>query len=210
MAKPNKPSKKKYTYADYLTWPEDERWELIDGEAFDMTPAPGRHHQRLCLRIAYLLETFFEGKTCEVNIAPFDVRIPHRKEADDKIDCVVQPDITVVCTPEKLDDRGCRGAPDLVVEILSPSTASYDAIRKRRFYERVGVKEYWLVDPGNRLLIVHGLQKNGCFSGVEFFSDESRLTTKLFPGLEIDLSKVFPPLQKIVRESPRKYASKKS
>lgn len=195
-----------FTYADYLTWPDDERWELIDGVPYDMTPSPLRVHQRILLRLGRFLDEFFEGKPCEVNLSPFDVRIPEKGEADEKIKTVVQPDISVVCNAEKLDERGCRGAPDLVIEILSPSTASYDAIVKRPRYERAGVREYWLVDPANRIVTIQTRQADGTFGRITYFSADDHLSTDLFPGLDIDLSRVFPPLPpRIVRESPRGY-----
>lgn len=206
MAHPATQPHAEFTYADYLTWPDDERWEIIDGVAYDMTPPPLRVHQRILLRLARFLDEFFEGKPCEVNVSPFGVRIPEKDEADEKIRTVVQPDISVVCNPEKLDDRGCRGAPDLVIEILSPSTASYDAIVKRRRYERAGVREYWLVDPVNRIVTVQKRQTDGTFGQIAYFSADDHLATDLFPGLDIDLSRVFPALPpRIVRESPRSY-----
>lgn len=206
MAHPATQPHAEFTYADYLTWPDEERWEIIDGVAYDMTPPPLRVHQRILLRLAFFLEGFFEGKSCEVNISPFDVRIPEKDEEDEKIRTVVQPDISVVCNPEKLDDQGCRGAPDLVIEILSPSTASYDAIVKRRRYERAGVKEYWLVDPANRIVTALKRQPDGTFGRVAYSSADDHLATDLFPGLDIDLSRVFPPLPpRVVRNSPRSY-----
>ncbi len=206
MAHPKTHPDTSFTYADYLTWPGDECWELIDGVPYDMTPSPLRVHQRILLRLAVFLERFFEEKPCEVNISPFDVLLPEKDEADEAVRTVVQPDISVVCNSEKLDDRGCRGAPDLVIEILSPSTASYDAIVKRRRYERAGVREYWLVDPANRIVTIQTRQADGTFGRTTYFGADDHLSTDLFPGLDIDLSRVFPPLPpRIVRESPRGY-----
>ena len=127
MAIPLKKNEQKFTYGDYLTWTNPaERWELIEGIAYDMSPAPFRFHQKIIAELSVLLHDFLVGKPCEYYIAPFDVRLPDSDEADSEIDTVVQPDIVVVCDPTKLDDRGMRGAPDLVIEILSPSTSKKD------------------------------------------------------------------------------------
>lgn len=137
----------RFTYADYRRWPSDERWELIDGEAFNMSPAPSRRHQEVVGEIFRQTANFLQGKPCRAYVAPFDVRLPQADEADDQTRTVVQPDIAVICDFAKLDDQGCRGAPDWVVEVISPLTAAKDHIKKRALYERHGVKEYWLVHP---------------------------------------------------------------
>ena len=116
------------------------RWELIDGAAYAMSPAPKTNHQRLSFFIALEIGKYLEGRSCEAFSAPFDVRL-----ADDT---VVQPDLSVICDKSKIDEKGCSGAPDLVVEILSDSTAYKDETEKRLLYERVGVREYWIINPG--------------------------------------------------------------
>ncbi|WP_022948902.1 Uma2 family endonuclease [Methylohalobius crimeensis] len=146
-----------HTYGEYLTWPEDVRYELIDGRAYLMAPAPTLDHQDITGEIYRQLANQLEGKPCRPFIAPVDVRLPKQDEADDAIDTVVQPDVLVVCDETKLDRRGVRGAPDLVVEVLSPATAFHDHQRKRAIYERTGVREYWLVDPIERLITVYHL-----------------------------------------------------
>lgn len=146
-----------FTYGDYSRWPEGERWELIDGEAYNMCPAPTRTHQKLVLEIAAQVHAFLREGTCEVYVAPFDVRLPKADEADEQVDTVVQPDIAVICDPGKLDDAGCRGDPDWIVEVLSPRTAARDQREKRDAYERAGVQEYWLVHPTDRTLMVYRL-----------------------------------------------------
>ena len=148
----------RHTYGEYLAWPEDERYELIDGVAYAMGPAPVRVHQRLLLEMGRQIADALEGSGCEVDIAPFDVRLPEQDEADEEIVNVVQPDIVVVCDRDKLDDKGCRGAPDWVIEILSPSTAGHDQILKLALYERHGVKEYWLAHPTDRIVTVYRLE----------------------------------------------------
>ena len=141
-----------HTYADYLAWPEDVRYELIDGTAYLMAPAPTLAHQDVVGEIYFQLRQALQGKSCRAFIAPVDVRLPKADEADDQVDTVLQPDVLVVCDPSRLDRRGVRGAPDLVVEVLSSSTASHDHLWKRRVYERSGVREYWLVHPIDRMI----------------------------------------------------------
>ena len=147
-----------HCYGDYLTWPDDVRYELIDGVAYLMAPAPDLPHQEVAGEIYRQAANNLIGKQCRAFISPVDVRLPKFSEADEKIDTVVQPDVMVVCDSSKIDRRGIRGAPDWVVEVLSPSTAGHDQIKKRQLYERHGVREYWLVHPVDRVLTVYRLQ----------------------------------------------------
>ncbi|WP_026611805.1 Uma2 family endonuclease [Methylocaldum szegediense] len=147
----------RHTYADYLSWPEDVRYELIDGRAYLMAPAPSLEHQDVAGEIYFQLRRALEGKPCRPFIAPVDVRLPKVNESDEHVDTVVQPDVLVVCDESKLDRRGVRGAPDFVVEVLSSSTASHDHVLKRRVYERAGVREYWLVHPIDRMVTIYRL-----------------------------------------------------
>jgi Uma2 family endonuclease len=137
MAGQSQKKQKKFSYADYLTWNDENRCELIDGRVFNMN-APTRAHQEILLDLGTVMNLFFKDKSCKVYIAPFDVRLPKDSKENDKIFDVVQPDISVICDSEKLDNHGCVGAPDLVVEILSSSTASYDQIKKRALYPPLG------------------------------------------------------------------------
>ncbi len=159
--------KNRYTYADYLTWLDGQSRELINGFIKVMSPAPKLGHARINRRILWNFESFIrknKGK-CEVFTAPFDVRFPRQGDiADDKIDTVVQPDICVVCDLSKLDERGCCGAPDMVVEILSPSTIKKDLTEKFDLYEASGVKEYWVVHPMEKAINVYILQENGKYN----------------------------------------------
>ncbi|MBM4345192.1 MAG: Uma2 family endonuclease [Deltaproteobacteria bacterium] len=142
------------TYRDYVHLPADQRWELIDGEAVCMSPAPTTVHQRLVVAILAQLVNQLAGKRCEPFVAPFDVLLPRADEADDDVDTVLQPDIVVFCDPDKVRDKNARGAPDFVVEVLSPSTAGRDLVAKRRKYERAGVRELWFVHPVDRVVFV--------------------------------------------------------
>jgi Uma2 family endonuclease len=146
-----------FTYGDYRRWPDEERWELIDGEAWDMSPAPTRPHQQMVVELTTQIHDHLRDKPCEVYSAPFDVRLPRADEADDEVDDVVQPDISVICDATKLDNAGCRGAPDWIIEVLSPRTAVKDQTVKRDLYERNGVREYWLVHPTDRVLTIYRL-----------------------------------------------------
>ena len=145
-----------HTYGEYLRWPDEVRYELIDGVAY-LKETPTLDHQEIVGEIYYQLANNLQGKSCRAFISPLDVRFPKAGEADEQVDTVLQPDVLVVCDPSKLDRRGVRGAPDLVVEVLSPGTSSHDHVRKRRVYERAGVAEYWLVHPIDRMVTVYRL-----------------------------------------------------
>lgn len=181
----------RFSYADYLTWDDGQRWELIDGQAYCMTPAPNRRHQALLGELFVQFYTHLEGKPCQVYLAPFDVRFPESPEdGDDEIDTVVQPDIVVICDQDKLDDRGAKGAPDLVVEILSPSSSKRDITVKFELYQRHGVKEYWLLYPNEKLLQLYRLGDDGRYGAPQAFGPEDLVSVPLLGELEIDLSKV--------------------
>ena len=173
-----------YTYADYLQWPDDTRYELIDGEAFRMAPTPLIEHQEIAGEVYCQLANQLDGQPCRPYIAPVDVRLPRKDEADAAIDTVVQPDVLVVCDPHKIDRRGVRGAPDWVLEVLSPSTAAHDQIAKRRTYERAGVREYWLVHPGDRTLTVYVLE-NGQYGRPEIYELKDATPIGVLPGVSI-------------------------
>jgi Uma2 family endonuclease len=151
-----------HTYADYITRPDEMHYELIDGCAYAMGPAPVRRHQEVAGEIFRQIADALEGSPCRPYIAPFDVRLPRTNEADDLVDTVVQPDISVICDKAKLDERGCRGAPDWVIEVLSPRTVSHDQIVKRALYERAGVREFWLVHPMDSVVTIY-LLENGAY-----------------------------------------------
>lgn len=181
-----------FTYADYARWPESERWELVDGEAYAMA-APQRLHQKVVLAIGAQLYQYLQGKPCEPYVAPFDVRLPKASEADDAIDTVVQPDIVVVCDPTKLDDKGCRGAPDWIIEVLSPSTALMDMMKKLNLYQKHGVKEYWLVHPTDQWIMIYVLESNGEYGKPQVLGMTEPSPVGLFPGLLLDWTFLLPP-----------------
>jgi Uma2 family endonuclease len=191
MGFPAENGNQRYNYGNYLTWPEEERWELIDGIAYAITPAPSTQHQRILVELTRQLSNYFLDKSCEVFAAPFDVRLPRADEGDEAIDTVVQPDIVVVCDPAKLDEKGCKGAPDLVVEIVSPSTVQKDLKEKMGLYERVGVKEYWIFHPTDKTLMIFKLNQMGQYGRLEILTKDDRLKTGLFEELPIDLKSVF-------------------
>ena len=174
-----------HTYADYLGWPEEVRYELIDGEAYLMAPAPSVGHQRLVLEIARQVADALEDRRCEVFLAPFDVRLPRGDEADSAIDTVVQPDLTIVCDPAKIDERGCRGAPDWVIEVLSPRTAAHDQTVKLAAYERAGVRECWFVHPTDRTVAVYRLS-GGAYARPAISELRDRLACQAVEAVTID------------------------
>ncbi|MEZ4527324.1 MAG: Uma2 family endonuclease [Desulfobacterales bacterium] len=185
------PKYETYTYADYLTWPDECRVELIDGEVYDMSPAPSRRHQDISRELLLQIASHLKGRECSVYAAPFDVRFAEADESDAETDTVVQPDISVICDPRKLDDRGCKGAPDFIAEILSPSTASKDYILKKELYERYGVKEYWLLHPHDNMLIVYQLGKNGKYSAPTYCRGTGQREISVLPDMLVDLDAVF-------------------
>ncbi len=182
---------KGYTYGDYLSWPDGERFELIEGVPYSMSPAPSTQHQRVVLALATQVHNHLTDKGCEVFVAPFDIRLPETDEADEDIVTVVQPDISVICDPSKFDEKGCRGAPDWIVEVLSPHTASKDHIRKRELYEKHGVREYWLVHPTDQLVTVFIQGEDGKFGAPSFHDGEGEIDVKTIQGLTLDLDAIF-------------------
>ena len=193
-----KKKQQRYSYADYLSWDDDKRYEIIDGEVFDMT-SPSVLHQSISGELFRQMANFFEDKPCRVFMAPLDVLLAKNASKSDEVFTVVQPDIMVVCDPKKIEERGIVGAPDLVIEIISPSTSSKDSIIKRRIYEQAGVKEFWLVHPVDRLTRVYKLGKDGLFGREDIYDDQAQIEIAQFAGLSIDCRRVFPPLPKVKR-----------
>lgn len=197
----------RFTWADYRSWPADERWELIDGEAFAMSPSPSYRHQLVAARLTTALGVHFAGKPCEALAAPMDVKL---SDAD-----VVQPDLLVVCDETQITPTHIEGPPALVVEIASPSSTAHDRGRKRALYARSGVKELWLVTPYPSLVEILVLD-GPSYRLHEVYSREQTLVSPAFPGLEIGLEGIFDfpisPEERVneVREDPAPYAARRA
>lgn len=181
-----------YTFADCLGWDEKERAEIIGGEVLMMAP-PSRIHQKISGEIFRQLANFLEGKRCEVYSAPFGVRL-FEKDGDrpEDVDTVVEPDITLVCDTSRLDQHGCKGAPELVMEILSPSSRRHDMLVKLNLYQRAGVREYWIVNPDDKDVQVFLLDGSGFFRVHGFYGREDIARVNVLEGCFIELCKVFP------------------
>jgi Uma2 family endonuclease len=180
-----------YSYAHYLKWAFDERLELIKGKIFKMSPAPARIHQEISIRMSTRMFNFLNDKDCKIYTAPFDVRLPRKSKADKDISTVVQPDICVVCDPSKLDYRGCIGAPDIVVEILSPGNNKKELRNKYEIYEESGVKEYWIVWPEHKTFLKYTLDDQGKYQPSRVMIAGDEVVTPILPGFVLKLDEVF-------------------
>lgn len=181
-----------YSYADYLLWKFTERVELIKGKIFQMSPAPSRKHQVVSRVLNRYLDRYFEYNPCGLFDAPFDVRlINYKKSTEDKtVFSVVQPDLCVVCDRAKLDDRGCIGSPDLVIEILSPGNSKKEMGIKFNLYEENHISEYWIVEPAENAIFVYTLQ-NGKYIGLKPCIEGETIISPLFPELNFEIEKIF-------------------
>lgn len=185
---------KKYTYADYLTWQLDEMVELIRGKVVRMSPAPETSHQKVSSNLHILIGSYLKSKTCQIFSAPFDVRLPVvKKDQDHALETVVQPDLSIICDSKKLDQKGCNGAPDWIIEILSKSTAQKDLNDKYELYERAGVQEYWIVHPAEGTVLVYRLNDEGTYQLLRTtpFSPGEQVPVGLLPEFSVDLNEVF-------------------
>ncbi len=182
--------KARYTFADCLTWGENERIEIINGEAVMMAP-PSRIHQEISFEMCRQLGNYLEGKRCKAYPAPFAVRL-FEKDGDspENVGTMVEPDISIVCDRDKLDKHGCKGAPDMVVEILSPSTQRHDRLVKLGLYQRAGVREYWIVNPEDQTVQVFTLS-NGLLLPHEVYARDGVAKVNVLDGCFIELRKVF-------------------
>lgn len=184
------PQERRYTYADLLTWDDNTRYELYNGQPVALA-SPSNTHQEILMDISSQIHTYLKGRNCKVYPAPFDVRL--FEEDDDMpedVSVVVQPDISVVCDPGKTDGHGCKGAPDMVIEILSSSTAQYDKLWKFNLYQQAGVREYWIVDPDARMVSAYTL-KDGRYQAAAYGADSSA-PVEILEDCHIDMSTVFP------------------
>ena len=180
-----------YTYGDYAKWTDAQRWELIDGVPYAMTPAPTTGHQRTVRRLLTLLSNFLDEKPCEVFAAPTDVILADLDEADENVETVLQPDLLVVCDPAKIEEKGIRGAPDLTIEILSDSTAARDLGEKLALYEKHGVRCYIIVDPWSRTCTLREMGPDAKFAHPEIYAVGDAMPIRIFPELMIDLARLF-------------------
>ena len=184
------PHERRCTLADALTWDESERVELIYGDPVMMAP-PVRKHQEALMELSAQLHEYLRGKKCKVYPAPFAVRLFEREgDHPGDVDTLVEPDISVVCDPSKLDDIGCKGAPDLIIEILSPTTQRHGRFTKFNLYQRAGVREYWLVDPASRSVQVFVLE-GGYYAAKDFGTAGDKIKVNVLEDCVIDLAQVF-------------------
>ena len=179
-----------YSYADYLSWTMDEMVEIIKGRVFKMSPAPKRIHQKISWRLSGLLYNYLKDKKCQAFSAPFDVRLPVKSIKNEEIFTVVQPDICVICDLEKLDDAGCIGAPDLIIEILSKGNNKKELKIKYEVYEESGIKEYWIIHPEEQTLLINKLVDDKYISS-RLLTNGDEITTPILPAFTLNLNDVF-------------------
>jgi len=185
---------KRYSYADYLTWMDDTRRELYNGFIKMMTPAPSRKHQQISAYFMKEFGVYLEQRNCEVYHAPSDVRFPidELNKEDKTIFTVVQPDIYIICDLSKMDDKGCLGAPDFIIEIVSSKNSKRDVKDKFEIYQEHGVREYWIVNPNDENVSVFVLDENGKFEFKGMYAGDDKIPVNIFDGdLQIDLTEVF-------------------
>lgn len=181
-----------YSYAHYLNWLFEERTELIKGKIFKMSPGPARLHQKVLTNIIRDFSAFLYRKPCDVYVAPFDVRFYRGSKADKDIYTVLQPDLCVVCDKSKLDDRGCLGDPDLVVEILSPGNNKKELLNKYKVYEEFGVREYWVISPSEQTVLIYTLHnQTHKYYPSKLFTLSEEVTSSVLPGFTLSIDAVF-------------------
>lgn len=182
-----------YSYADYLTWKFDQTVELFKGKILEMS-APSRRHQGISMELSVIVYQKFKGQRCKFYAAPFDVRLYDKTKsakANKDIFTVVQPDICIICDLEKLDENGCIGSPDLVIEILSPGNSSKEMKLKKALYEESGVREYLIFDPEHENVFQFYLTETDVYSPATIYVDDEKLTSVIFPDFQINLKEIF-------------------
>ncbi len=177
-----------YSFSDYLQWKFNERVELLRGWIRKMSPAPSLNHQRVSQNLNFKLFEHFQSESCNIFVAPFDVRLPISSK--DKSSTVVQPDICIICDESKLDKYGCNGAPELVVEILSPGNSNFELNTKFALYEEAGVLEYWVISIETKAVFVYTLN-NGKYIGLKPQTPGEIVESRLFPEMCIAVDDVF-------------------
>ena len=191
MSQPEKNLDRKFTYTDYLSWPEEEHWELINGIPYNMTPAPSTQHQKIVTTLIALFYNALKDSPCQVFGAPFDVRLPEQDKNSEDIFTVVQPDVAIICDRNKLDSRGCLGGPDLIIEVTSPSTLRKDIKEKFYLYEKAGVNQYWMIYPEQKTVVTFGLDKEGKYGRPDIYCETDIIQAETFKSINIDLSEIF-------------------
>jgi len=179
---------KQYSYSDYMLWQFQERVELIKGFILKMSPLPNRAHQTISQNVNFKIYSFFYKHRCNVYVAPFDVRLPIKSKKKDST--VVQPDLCIVCDEAKLDEQGCNGSPDLIVEIISPKNRKHDLNTKFKLYEEAGVLEYWIIEPDDKFVLVYTL-RDGIYIGLKPFTEGEIIISPLFPDMKVAVDNVF-------------------
>ncbi|MCX7950907.1 MAG: Uma2 family endonuclease [Clostridiales bacterium] len=179
----------KYTYEDYIKWDDDNKYEIIDGTPY-LLASPSLEHQRISIRLSGELYNYFKNKKCEVITAPFDVVLFKEGEEPFKSKNIVQPDISIICDENKLNERGCFGSPNLIIEILSPSTTSIDYVKKLNLYQEYKVKEYWIVNPKSKTVQIFKLVEDR-YDITEIYLYNDIIKVDMFEGLEIKLEDIF-------------------
>ncbi|MFL0194193.1 Uma2 family endonuclease [Clostridium sp. WILCCON 0269] len=185
----NTAKNKTYTYVDYMNYPENERIELIEGKLYAMSPAPSRIHQELISELITIFNNYIKSNNgnCKVYPSPFDVFLTNGENLDNCKN-IVQPDISIICDRNKLNDKGCIGAPDMIIEIVSPYNPSNDYVRKLGLYEQFGVKEYWIVNPMEKTIVVYKLDDTMHYSAPKFYTFTDTIKVGIYDSLEIDFN----------------------
>jgi Uma2 family endonuclease len=198
---------KTYRYADYLLWRFKERVELFKGKVFEMSPAPSMSHQLTLNEINDIVRNYFKNKDCNVFFAPFDVELFLGEKSKSS---VVQPDLCVICDKSKLVERGCHGAPDLIVEVLSKENSKKEIQNKYDLYEEAGVREYWIVDYMRRTVLIQALNENGIFEPQRLRAEGDQITSSIFPNLTFQVEDLFKGVTDSLNESEEEYLTKKA
>ncbi len=201
MPQPKLNTPRSFTYADYQHWDDGQRWELIDGEAYAMSPAPVVDHQTVVGEVFRQVANALHGQPCKPMLSPLDVLLPVSQEANDDVTTTVQPDVLIVCDPSKIERKCVRGAPDFILEVVSPGHASYDHVRKRRRYEQAGVRELWLVDPAERVLWVYVLEE-GAYRSVSVQELLGTTPLAILPQVAVHWDEVVAQLPPLPADAP--------
>jgi len=181
-----------YTYADYLGFPEDARVELIDGVIYDMSPAPSRKHQKIVVELTTVINNYLKAskKFCEIYTAPFDVVLVEEGQDEKQAINVVQPDISIICDKRKLTDKGCVGAPEMIIEVVSEYNPSHDYVRKLNLYNQFKVKEYWIVNPYEESIVIYTYKDNIGYSSPKVYTFNDKVKVGIFEDLMIDFAQI--------------------